>query len=312
MLKVCLFGVARAYYYDRPVPGFPNQYTGLVFAYLLLNRRYTLNREQLAAVFWGDYPSNSARKNFRSTLWRLRQSLQSAGAPPEDYLLVAEESITFNGLSRYWLDVEAFEAAALVRSAPGQPVSAEQADQLKAARDLYTGELLEGVYDDWCLYERERLRLVYLSVLNHLMVYHRAQGEYEQALEFGEQILLMDHTRETTHRELMALHWLAGNRAAALVQYKQCAQILQEEVGVKPMEETHQLYESMLKNRFTPEQAATPPAAALSEKENASMPTLVEYTLQQIHRLQKNIEETNAELYRIENLIYQALGSVLK
>jgi len=80
MLKLKLFGSGEASFYDQPLEGFPYQQTYLLFCYLLINKGKQHHRERLAAVFWGDYPSLTAPKYLRNTLYRLRQTLDGVGA----------------------------------------------------------------------------------------------------------------------------------------------------------------------------------------------------------------------------------------
>ena len=152
MLSLQLFGPGRARYNDRPLNGFPNQQCYLLLCYLLLNRYHPHHRERLAAVFWDEYPTATSRKYLRNALWRLRHALLSAGAPVEDYLSISDDSVSFLTSSRYRLDVEAFEMAiARCEDCPGQQLTPEQATHLEGAANLYVGDLLEGVYEDWCL-----------------------------------------------------------------------------------------------------------------------------------------------------------------
>jgi DNA-binding SARP family transcriptional activator len=190
MLTVNLLGVGQAKYYDRPLPGFPLQQPCLLLCYLLLNKTYPHNREHLASVFWGDGPTILARKSLRNGLWRLRQVFQSVGAPLEEYLDVSEDYISFINSSNHRLDVDLFEnSTRLYQDLSTRTLSPEQACDLQAAVDLYVGDLLPNIYADWILYDRERLRLTYLTALNKLMVYHGTHGGYERGLECGERIL---------------------------------------------------------------------------------------------------------------------------
>ena len=45
------------------------------------------------------------------------------------------------------------------------------------------------------------------------------------------------------HRHLMQLYSWNGQRSEALRQYQECVRILEQELGVPPMEETTRLYE---------------------------------------------------------------------
>src|SRR3989304_2532548 len=108
---------------------------------------------------------------------------------------------------------------------------------------------------------------------------------------------------------MMRLHWLTGDRNAALAQYKRCAQILREELGVFPMEETRRLYQLMMRNQYSPATGSDPrdasPAAAARPDE--SLPSLAEHALHRIRRLQATIEDTRTELHHTADLIGLAL-----
>jgi DNA-binding SARP family transcriptional activator len=121
-------------------------------------------------------------------------------------------------------------------------VDAGTVAELEKVLALYTGELLEGFYDDWVLRERERLRMVYLNGLFYLMRYYRDRGAYEQSLIWGKRVLQEDPLRESIHREIMRLYMASGQRALALQQYKVCADTVGDELGVLPMPETRALY----------------------------------------------------------------------
>jgi DNA-binding SARP family transcriptional activator len=308
MLKVNLFGAGRVHYNDQTLAGFPHQQAYWLFCYLILNRATPQSRDRLAATFWGDLPGATARKSLRNALWRLRQSLLGIGAPPDDYLAVGDDSVCFTNTNAYWLDTAAFEnAITATRDTPGETLTPEQADQIETAVELYTGDLLDGIYEDWCLHERERLNLLHLSALQKLVAYHGACGTYERGLMYGERILARDLTREKVHRQMMRLYWLAGDRNAALAQYKRCAQILREELGAAPMEETTRLYDLMVSNRYRPDE---PASLDLRPRREAADPRLTHQALERVQRLRAVLEETRAELSHLENLLGATLLEV--
>lgn len=310
MLELKLFGTGQVNYNDQVLPGFPGQQAGLLLCYLLLNA-HLHHRERLAAAFWSDASANASRKYLSQTLWRLRHLLQSASVPVDEYLIIDKERIAFNTDSNYWLDIERFELS-ITRygDIPGHKLAAEQAAELEKAVKLYIGDLLEGVYEDWCLFSRERLNLLYLDTLGKLMVFYEHNNSYEQGLTCGERILSYDNTREHIHQQMMRLYWLAGRRSAALTQYKQCVQILRDELGVAPMKETTQLYEQMLHNRFQPENGLTyRQDTALSPliRSEESLRTFADQSLQKLTHLQVIIAETGSELRQLERLIRKTL-----
>jgi DNA-binding SARP family transcriptional activator len=303
VLALRLFGSGQAYFCDHPLLGFPTQQAYLLLCYLLLNARYPQPREQLAAVFWGDVSVDASRKNLSQTLWRLRHVLEAAGASLDDYLLVDRDYVSFVNSSPYWLDIEAFEkTVAGCQQLDGYNLTVEQASHLEEAVALYTGHLLEGIYEDWCLYERERLDLLYLESLAKLIAFHERNGTYQRGLFYGELALAHDNTREMIHQQMMRLHWLAGDRGAALAQYKYCAQVLRDELGLPPLEETTRLYQQMAHNQFYPKgQAAAPTGSGEPLQE------LAELMLRRLSLLEHNIQETSAELQHIEQMLNSLL-----
>ncbi len=161
-------------------------------------------------------------------------------------LLIDRESVRFNARSDVWLDVAAFEDACLqLQDIPRSEVTNAQAEVLKAAVALYRGDLLEGWYHDWCLFERERLQNLYLLILDKLIAYCEDHGQNEAGLEFGERILRVDRAHERTYQQMMRLHHLAGDRAGALRVYQRCAAALQEELSVTPGRQTMQILEQI-------------------------------------------------------------------
>lgn len=304
-----LFGTGRARYDEHPLPGFPSQQPYLLLCYLVLNRHHPHSREMIAAQFWGDYPTSTSRKYLRNALWRLRHSLESAGVPVDRYLQTLGDSIAFTpGQCR--LDIELFETTVThYEHLPGHRLMPEQAVHLETATDLYTGFLLEGCYEEWCLHERERLHLLYLSALGKLMDFHEVNGTYDRGLACGKRILSYDDTHERVHRQMMRLYWLLGDRNAAREQYRRCAKILRETMDVSPMPATRRLYERVI-NRSLPAgtHSASPPSRPTSTGSGQTAQQLISQALQRLQDLEADVEETKAELRRISGLLQSLVG----
>jgi DNA-binding SARP family transcriptional activator len=92
---------------------------------------------------------------------------------------------------------------------------------------------------------------MYLAMLDKLMGYCEAHQQFEAGIVHGTRILLFDRAREHTHRHLMRLQHLAGNRTAALRQFERCSAALDEELGVKPARSTLALYEQIRDDQVT-------------------------------------------------------------
>ena len=217
-----------------------------LLAYLLLHRTRPHTRESLAEMLWKETSSAQSRKYLRQALWQLQ-----GGTGPSDRdhvsLLVADsETIAINRNADLWLDVDIIEQAyEETRGTQGIDIDDQQAQALKRAVELYRGDLLEGWYSDWCLYERERLQNIILAVLDKLLNYYEKHQQYEMCLVYGEAILRIDHAHERTHRHLIRIRYLLGDRTGALRQYERCVLTLKEELDVSPSRLTTALYEQV-------------------------------------------------------------------
>lgn len=215
-----------------------------LLSYLLLFRSRPHHREALAGLFWGESDTGQSRKNLRQVLWQLQSCLGCTDCDPGPALLLVDpEWVQVNPQADIWLDIQAFEAAsAEALGTCGKDMRPEQITGLRQAVDLYTGDLLEGWYQDWCLFERERLQNMYLVILDKLIDHCEMTGDCDSGLDYGARILRVDRARERTHFQLMRLYCLDGNRTDAMRQYERCRAALQEELNVLPSREVTELF----------------------------------------------------------------------
>ena len=122
---------------------------------------------------------------------------------------------------------------------------------------LYRGDLLRDLYDDWIIFERERLRSLYFDDLYQLISQQRTRGDSRQAITYAVQLLAYDPLREDALRQLIALRYETGDRSGALQEYERYVQRLHTELAVDPMPETVALYEAVLRNVPLPDAAAS-------------------------------------------------------
>jgi DNA-binding SARP family transcriptional activator len=272
-----------------------------LFGYLLIFRNSPHPRESLATLLWGESSTAQSKKYLRQALWQLQSALVPQGKRRGRFsiLSVEPDSVSLNPMAEVWLDVAVFEQAfAVVREVAGQDLEPALAQTVEDAVQLYRGDLLEGWYQDWCLCERERLQSHYLIMLDKLLSYCEASQKFETGLAYGLRVLRYDRARESTHRRLMRLYYLAGDRTAALRQYEHCAAALKEELGVKPARRTVALYEQMRADQF--EGVRPSPPAAPSPTSRTDSPAVSEVIdrlrqlrvlLSDIHRqVQKEIQ----------------------
>lgn len=275
-LSVRLLGSFRLCCDADGVSGLESGKAQELLGYLLLHRNRAHPREALAGVLWGECPTAQARKQLRQALWQIQTALGArSGVAVERFLTVSSESVRLDAVPGLWLDIAAVEDAYMsVRGVPGEALGVEQAVTLREAVRLYDGDLLEGWYQDWCVHARTALQHAHLVMLDKLMAFCETHGAYEDGVAYGDQILRCDVARERTHRRLMRLHYLAGDRTAALRQFERCRMALDEELGVAPARSTLALLAELRADRLS-DPPPRPPVPTVLPAEPASLPEVI-------------------------------------
>jgi DNA-binding SARP family transcriptional activator len=251
-----------------------------LFCFLLIFRNRRHSRDALAELLSaGDAPAAS-RKRVRQALWQLQGALGHRA----DVLSVEPASVAYEHAD--WLDADAFEDAYVHTAAPGSgDLDRAGAEEAAVAVRLHGVGLLPGSYHDWCAVERERLRAMYLAMLVKLMDYCEHEGDYHASISYGEQILRDDVAHELTHRRLMWLRYLLGDRTAALRQYHRCVAAMDEELGVPVSHATRGLFQLI-----SDDEMASEPHGALARHEYQHS----------LHELSARIAEMRTLLQRCE------------
>lgn len=230
-LTISVLGPPQIALDGAPV-GFDTRKAIALLAYLVCTRR-AHSRDALAALLWPEYAD--ARNGLRRTLSTIQHVLGSG------WLVVEREQVAVVAQPGLHLDVADFES---------RIATATDRVALAAAVGLYRDDFLHGftlrdspAFDEWQFFEAERLRQIHANALERLLVLHADTGDYEAAIETARSRLALDPFHEPAHQTLMQLYLRAGQRSAALRQYRECARVLEQELGVAPADETVRLYE---------------------------------------------------------------------
>lgn len=219
MVRLEILGGAMLTRADRE-PWRLERKTAGALAYLALEG--ATPRSVLAGLLWPESPESTARSNLRQMLRRLRDNAGAELIAGDDPLALAP-------------DVNVDAARLELESFAGND----------AAVVALEGELL-GDYDfedceeftDWLLVQRERIAGLRREARSRLIDASETAGDYRAALSHAERLLEGDPISEFVHRRVMRLHYLLGDRGAALNAFERCGAVLNRELGVTPMPET--------------------------------------------------------------------------
>lgn len=247
-LRVKCLGAFSVTLDDRRIPlsRFSRSQALTLLKFLAGRRRRPVPRDVLMELLWpGADPVRSGR-NLRVVLHSLRRALEPdlKRGEASSFVVTRGDLVHLSSSSSVWIDVEEFvdrARRAVSLSSSGSRV--EGISEYRSAAALYRGEYLEDeLYSDWCLFERERLKEVCISMSLRMASILIEMGDLTQASDVYRAALEVDRGREEVHRELMRLLWKSGRRDDALRQYESCRRSLREELGVGPARETEALY----------------------------------------------------------------------
>jgi DNA-binding SARP family transcriptional activator/predicted ATPase len=247
LFALTLFGPFEASINGQPYTGFATDKIRALLAYLAIESSQTHRRDTLAALLWPDYPQETALRNLRQALYRLRLGLEEAAPSLPDQLLIqSRQTVTLNPEA---LSLDTAQVSQYLREAKTSP---EPIPYLTGISDLYRGELLKGfhipnayAFDEWLTIQREIFHQQALDALSRLATLHEASRNTEAVLATARNILALDPWHEKTYRQLMRAHMEQGNRAQALAQYHKLKELLQADLGVEPAAVTTMLYEQI-------------------------------------------------------------------
>jgi DNA-binding SARP family transcriptional activator len=180
-----------------------------------------VDRQFAAGSLWPVGNDDRAAGNLRSALWRLRCAGIDLLESDKRGLRLRPGTVVDVSLVCDW-------ATRLVDG------SATQADLCVVNWRKDAMELLPGWYDDWVIFERERIRQQLLHVLEILSRRFAAAGRYAEAVETAISAVSADPLRESANRVLIEAHLAEGNLAEGIRAYERYRALVRRELGVEP------------------------------------------------------------------------------
>ena len=263
-----MLGVPQVLLDGQPVEALGTSKNRALLFYIAARAR-RCTRQELMGLLWGDSAEKSARQSLRVALSGLRRVLPNC--------------IEADNESVWLIDSAETDTHHLSQQQNGDPA------QLAATITTYRGDFLETFelrktpqFAEWLIAERERWRLIAAQLMQQLSIQYEQASDLTAAIAITQRWLSLDNWREETHRRLMRLYALDGQRGAALAQFEQCRQLLNDELGLDPSAETMVLMEEIRSDSlsaapFSTDTAShnlpTPPTALIGR--TALLPQLI-------------------------------------
>lgn len=186
-----------------------------LLAFLAL--RGPVARVVAAGTLWGDVPEEHALGSLRTTMWRCNRTIPG---------LVA--------VDRSQLSLAGFVRVDVTELVGGATLVLGDWNANGSIPMLRRGELLPGWYEDWVIFERERIRHLRLHALEAAADRLAAHGHYAASLELALEAVRSEPLRESAHRAVIAVHLAEHNVAEALREYERFRTLLVDQLGIEP------------------------------------------------------------------------------
>ena len=151
-------------------------------------------RSRLALLLWPDSGLAAARNSLRQRLFKLRRQFGTDLVDGDDTLTLA----------------------------PGVVHDLAPGEGVLGAQPVRIG----GEFGQWLEAQRERRRGRARSALEAQADAAERSRDWAAALSHAHELLALEPLSEAAHRRAMRLHYLAGDRAAALLAFDRCERVL--------------------------------------------------------------------------------------
>jgi len=238
-LSLALLGPPVVRRDGAPVTFDTRKATALLALLAVTGRQYS--REQLADLLWPEADGAKGRAS-------LRRTLSVTVAAMGDGLVVSRASVALDPAA-VRVDVREF----------GDLIGRPDAASLERAAALYRDDFLAGFtvrdcpeFEEWQASVSEELRQALARGLQRLVAVCVAEGALERAAGHARRWLQLDPLHEPAHQAIIRLYGWAGQRSAAMRQYRSLVRVLDRDLAVRPLPETTRLYDDVRAGRLGP------------------------------------------------------------
>jgi DNA-binding SARP family transcriptional activator len=212
--------------FDGPYVTFANRRTDVpegskrLLAFVVLHHG-RVERRHAAGSLWPKGDDHRAAGNLRSSLWRLRGAGIDVLSSDKWSLRLHHDVLVDAQLTLDWAN----RLITNTSYADDLAILPYRVDAL---------DLLPGLYDDWIVIERERMRQRMLHALEALSQLLAQAGRYADAVEAALTAVNAEPLRESAQRALIEAHRAEGNWVEVRRTYIAYRDLVRRELGVEP------------------------------------------------------------------------------
>jgi DNA-binding SARP family transcriptional activator len=250
-LRALFFGNFELLCNGALLPLRPNAKAITILKYLIAHRGRPVSQDYLMGWLWPESNLGKARSSLNSAIHILRRRLSGCPLLPsaKNYVLLEDGYYRLCPTLPMSTDVEEFDARykrGLLLQNEG--LMMKVASEYEKAIELYRGDyLVEDLYDDWTLVERERLKNAYIDILSWLAAHYLEIGQPQKSIQVCYQILQRDRCHEESYRQLMRCYARLTSYGQVEHHYRLLCDILKHKYDMEPSLCTRTVFETITK-----------------------------------------------------------------
>lgn len=222
-IKIQLMGTPKCWESGRPI-NIPYKKAEALLYYLLVEKK--ASRDELAGLFWGEFPEDKALKNLRNSIYILKKALVYK------FIENAQSVVIMDPVFLDSCDIDIYKKSGV-----------------KYAGDFLQGFFLKddsGYFEKWVEAQRQRFRDRYREEIFQLIRNDFDVEKLDNIEKYANFLIELDELDERPWRILMRYYLLTGSQYKAVRTYEKLVSILRYELEVGPSKKTQELYAEVI------------------------------------------------------------------
>ena len=216
---------------------------------LFITMNEPIAKDEVIQILWPYQDKKSADRDFKVALNSLLHVLEPKRKARAAPFFIIRDGMFYGLNPNAVIEVDTAHFQELIQEGLNECEDEKVCYFLERGLTLYQGDYLpDRRYDDWCISKRESLLVYFLRGAEKMAQLMVRRENYEAAINWCEKILERDRTWEEAYRLLMYCYYRKNNRPQAMKWYQKCTEILEEELGVTPLEPTRHMYEMIIES----------------------------------------------------------------
>ena len=219
----------------------------ILLAYLICNRDRIVPQEELISQMWEIEKNENPGGALKTTLWRARQILEPFGpSAGHDFIIRKDGGYSWNPEISTEVDAEEFET--LCRNTFGAEEEFRE-NGLLAALALYHGEFLGKFSSEpWAEPIAAYYQNLYVNAAVELLSITQKKGYTQESADLCRAVLRTAPYHEELYQHLMRALIAQGDHKKAAAAYEEMREVLSNNLGILPNEESQMIYQEILRN----------------------------------------------------------------